>query len=444
VFAGGFDLQSACAVADSGDEYTILDRFDALVRKSLLVADRSSGHTRYSMLETIRQFAEDQLVDRGEATEIRTRHAHCFARRETDIMALWDSPRQREAYGWFRIELANLRTAFRWAADHGDVDVAAPIATFGTILGNLAGNYEPIAWAEELIEPARALDHPRLVALYEMASHCYFVGRMEEGLRYSDAGQALLETGRDYDLPFGGEAVLIGPYLSAGQPERVIEWCRAQLARGRDHVQTRTMLVAALKVAGEADEAITTAGGLIAAAEDAANPWALSYALFAYGFALRDVDPAEARLALRRGLMLARDSGNRFIEAGLAVGLSDLEATVGDTIAALDHLILGIRIFDDAGNTAMIRVPLAVLTVLLDRLGWYEPAAIVAGFAVDPLSTASIPDLTTAITHLRDVLGEQTYQSLAHKAETLTTAELVAYAYDQIDQARAELNAVAE
>ncbi len=100
VFAGGFDLQSACAVAGSNDldEYAILDLLDALVRKSLLVADRSSGRTRFSMLETIRQFAEEQLVASGEATEVRTAHARYFAGRETDILALWDSPRQREAY----------------------------------------------------------------------------------------------------------------------------------------------------------------------------------------------------------------------------------------------------------------------------------------------------------------------------------------------------------
>jgi predicted ATPase len=57
VFSGGFDLQSACAIAgsDDVDDYTILDLLDALVRKSLLVADRSSGRTRFSMLETIRQ-----------------------------------------------------------------------------------------------------------------------------------------------------------------------------------------------------------------------------------------------------------------------------------------------------------------------------------------------------------------------------------------------------
>src|SRR5262249_40414500 len=65
VFAGGFDLESACAVVGSDDDYAVLDLLDALVRKSLLVADRSSGRTRYSMLETIREFAEEQLVASG-------------------------------------------------------------------------------------------------------------------------------------------------------------------------------------------------------------------------------------------------------------------------------------------------------------------------------------------------------------------------------------------
>ena len=145
VFAGGFDLESACAVAgfDDPDDYAILDLLDALVRKSLLVADRSSGRTRFSMLETIRQFAEEQLVATGAAAEVRTAHAGYFAGREADIMALWDSPRQREAYTWFTAELANLRTAFRWAADHGDLDDAATIATYAGHLGVCVENYEP-------------------------------------------------------------------------------------------------------------------------------------------------------------------------------------------------------------------------------------------------------------------------------------------------------------
>ena len=64
--------------------------------------------------------------------------------------------------------------------------------------------------------------------------------------------------------------------------------------------------------------------------------------------------------------------------------------------------------------------------------------ATIAGFAFSPL-TATLPEVNTLITHLRDVLGEATYESLARKGETMTTAAMVTYAYDQIDQALAEL-----
>ena len=91
-----------------------------------------------------------------------------------------------------------------------------------------------------------------------------------------------------------------------------------------------------------------------------------------------------------------------------------------------------------------MRSALAVLAVFLDRLGRHEPAATIAGFAFNPLTAARFPNIATAITHLRDVLGDQTYESLARKGETMTTAAMVTYAYDQIDQARAELNAVSK
>ena len=313
VFASGFDLHSACAVAgsDDPDDFAVLDLLDALVRKSLLVADRSSGRTRFSMLETIRQFAEEQLVASGTATEVRAAHARHFAGREADILALWDSPRQRDAYDWFTAELANLRTAFRWAADHGDLDVAATIATYAAFLGFLLENHEPIAWAEELIEPARAVDHPRLLMLYAMASLCYTTGRIDEAVRYGDAAQTVLGSGRG-EVPFRIQGVLGGVYVAIGQPERQVELCRAQLAYGRDaHALTRACLVVALTIVGSDEEAMAAANGLIEAAEATRNPHALSFALLAYGFACRDADPVRALDALRRGLVIAQDSGNR-------------------------------------------------------------------------------------------------------------------------------------
>jgi predicted ATPase len=443
VFTGGFDLQSACAVMGSDDEFATLDLLDALVRKSLLVADRSSGRTRFSMLETIRQFAEDQLVASVTAEQVRTAHARYFAGREADILALWDSPRQRGAYDWFTIELANLRTAFRWAADQGDLDIAATIATYAGFLGYLVENYEPIAWAEELIEAARAVDHSRLAFLYVIASLCWMGGRVEAAVAYTDACQTVLATRRG-NVPFGLSGVIGTVYLTIGQPERYVEASRAQLARGHDtHAFARASLTFALILVESRDEAIIAATGLVGAAEATRNPSAISLALLAYGYAVREADPLQALAAVRRGLVIAQDSGNRGYETHLAATLARIEAEHGDPLAALKYFTLAIRNYHDSGSP-QLHPTLAILAAFLDRLGRYESAATIAGFACGPFTTVTIPEFSTAITHLHDVLGDQTYESLAHKGETMTTAAMATYSYDQIDQARAELNPVSE
>ena len=60
----------------------------------------------------------------------------------------------------------------------------------------------------------------------------------------------MIGSGRD-EVPFGLEGLLGVAYLVIGQPERWVEWCRAQLARGRDtHTFTRSALVIALTFAG--------------------------------------------------------------------------------------------------------------------------------------------------------------------------------------------------
>jgi predicted ATPase/class 3 adenylate cyclase len=444
VFAGGFDLAAACAVGGCGDDLATLDVLDALVRKSLLVAGRSSGRTRFSMLETIRQFAEEQLAAHGEAAEARAAHARHFAGREADILALWDSPRQREAYMWFTAELANLRTAFRWAADHGDLDVAAAIATYAAFLGFCIDNYEPIAWAEELIEPARAVDHPRLAFLCVIASQCYTSGRVEAAVRYCDACIPVVESGRD-EVPFGIEGLLCIAYLYAGQPELAVEWCRSRVQSGRDtHTVLRTCLIVSLTVAQSYEEAIAATTGLIEAAEATGNPWVLCFALFGFGAAFEHADPVGALKACRRGLQVAEDSGNRGNGTFLAMVAARIEGEYGDSLRALHYIAVAIHNYHDSGAPMTMRAPMAILATVLDRMGRYEPAATIAGFASTPFTVATVPELLTTTAHLRTALGDQDYESLARKGETMTTPAIATYAYDQIDQARTALKAVSK
>ena len=67
VFAGGFDIDGACAVTGSGDEFATLDLLDALTRKSLLIADRTSAHARF-------------FLDVGDHSTVRRRASNGFRR----------------------------------------------------------------------------------------------------------------------------------------------------------------------------------------------------------------------------------------------------------------------------------------------------------------------------------------------------------------------------
>ena len=440
VFAGGFDLAGACAVADSDDEFAVMDLLDALVRKSLLVADRSAGRTRFSMLETIRQFAEEQLVDDGLARETRHAHARYFAGLKDDVVALWDSPRQSEAYDWFNAELANLRTAFRWAADHEDLDSAAAIAEYA-YLGPLIEQYEPAVWAEELIEPAKAAKHRKLATLYIVACQCCWVGRTADAIRYSEHGLQLIEDNRFDGFALHCEASLGSPYISPGMPDRWQEVARRTLEHIEDsHGHTRAALIMALALGGAQDEAVALTDGLVALAESTHNPFSLAQALVAVALAYRYSDPHIALEALRRAEEIAQGSGNRFIESHIAVTLAPLEAQHGSPDAALDYLRLAIRNYLDSGNIATSHSPLANLAGLLHQLGHHEAAASIADFADDPLTRIAFSEITTTIEHLRTVLGDERYNSLARVGSSMTNSEMANYAFEQIELARAQLS----
>jgi predicted ATPase len=441
VFAGGFDLSGACAVAETDDEYATLDLLDALVRKSLLIADRSSGRTRFSMLETIRQFAEEQLVSSGEANSVRDKHAHYFATCEDEVLALWDSPRQRDAYEWLARELPNLRAAFRWSVQRDDLDTSTTIAFYAALLGMGRELWEPISWAEELIEPARAADHRRLTQLYTVAAQCFAAGRIDEAIRYSEMGEAALDRGGYAEIPFGFEATLGTAHHMAGKPQKAAVMVRNAIARNSVAVTalSQSLLAWALISSGATDEVMAAVEGLPDAADMSDNPQVKVLALTSYSWAYMHVDPVKAYDASRRALAIARDSGNRYVETTTLLGLSRMAVGHGDPIEAIDLLVDATRSYHDSGSHLLVPGPLALIAALLDRLGRYEPAAVIMGVGDQPGPRTTFPEIVSAIAHLCEALGDQTYESLARTGAAMSTATAVAYALEQIGHARADL-----
>jgi predicted ATPase len=440
VFSGGFDLTGACAIAGSTDELTTLDVLDALVRKSLLIAEKSTARTRYLMLETIRQFAGEQLAAMGAADTARVAHARYFAEREADVMALWVSPRQREAHDWFAIELPNLRAAFRFAADTNELDFAAAIAVCATFLGYYVQQYEPSAWAEELIEPALAVDHPRLAQLYMAAGMCYMAGRTDDFLTYIAASEEAVESGRFDAVTLELAAALGGGWLYSTSAERAIEWGNRLLSRWPEHrYWALPHLVFAYTFAGEHDQALALSDELFAASNSMENPALVAGALFAYGYTHRIREADAAYAALQRALAIAQSNGIRQMESVLAATLASVAARHAPPTETLDHLALAIRTYYDSGSLSFVSGPLGILAVVFDRLGCYEQAATISAFTAPGITQATYPEIAVAIVHIREALGEDRYEALARAGAETTDAAKAVYALDQIERIRNDL-----
>ena len=222
VFSGGFDLQAASRVCGYQDEYETLDLLDSLVRKSLLTVEREVGHARYGMLETIRQFAEDQLTGSGALEEIRDGHAQYFAAQADVMFEVWLSPQQGEAFHWVDDELANLRSAFRWIVDRGDHELAARLASRVALLSYYIQSFEPIGWAEELLGSGAIDERRSLTWLHLAASLCLLLGRPEDAVRHGESAAAFFEDPRGD--PILNELVvtrLAWAHLFGGRPGEV-------------------------------------------------------------------------------------------------------------------------------------------------------------------------------------------------------------------------------
>ncbi|OPE46167.1 LuxR family transcriptional regulator, partial [Mycobacterium intermedium] len=125
VFAGGFDFDAAQAVgaADDAESYQLLDQLGLLVDKSLVVTDDSGTEMRYRMLETVRQYAQEKLGESGEADEVRTRHRDFYVNAAVDLASQQEAGAER-LMAWADTEIDNLRAAFSWSTENGEVDTA--------------------------------------------------------------------------------------------------------------------------------------------------------------------------------------------------------------------------------------------------------------------------------------------------------------------------------
>ncbi|MGA9278956.1 ATP-binding protein, partial [Ilumatobacter sp.] len=129
IFPGDFD--HAAAIAVGGAEPRLVDAvLDSLVSKSLVVSDRSGRHSRYRLLETLREFGKARLHEQGEAEEVRRRHQLHFHTVAAEVRALTDPSvvTDMTPFAMVRRDWHNFRVAVASALDDGMPELAAGIA----------------------------------------------------------------------------------------------------------------------------------------------------------------------------------------------------------------------------------------------------------------------------------------------------------------------------
>ncbi|MBI4772038.1 MAG: AfsR/SARP family transcriptional regulator, partial [Chloroflexi bacterium] len=109
VFRGGWTLEAAEAVADDPD--AALDLLARLADKSLVVAERRTEPRRYSMLETIRDYASEKLVGAGEADAVRDRHFAFFLHLAQSAARNQHGPHEADWFRRLETDHDNLRAA---------------------------------------------------------------------------------------------------------------------------------------------------------------------------------------------------------------------------------------------------------------------------------------------------------------------------------------------
>jgi hypothetical protein len=411
-----------------------------LARKSLITVERVGGHARYGMLETIRQFAEEQLAANDASDEIRDRHAAHFAQQAIAYWASWDGPGYRVAVDWVEVELANLRAGFRWAADHADMVNATAIAAHTTMLAFFLQLFEPIGWAEEVLSAATAADVVQLPRLFTAASECTYVGRAHDAIAYAQTAIDLEADPRfePFDSGWSRTTFALAHISANGDLELTLQ-ILADLAaqNGVARINGLCGQLFWLSVVGRNAEARAFAPETLRAARTHGNPFWIALALIGYGRAFADTDPAGALDAFHEALVLTQEQRIPFYEDRVTQEAASLETTCGNVDRGLQLFDTAIDSLHRAGNLPHLTAALANLAMFFDRQAQPNVGAVLYGTStLNGATSARVTGLADAVGRFRLVLGDKVFEECVAMGAAMEPAEAVRYARDQIQAAR--------
>jgi predicted ATPase len=397
VFSGGWTLDAAELVCDAD-----IDTLQALIEKNLVRGEAD----RYSMLETIREYASERLDESADAAELRERHARVFtewaerAGRELGRHqgATWDTRLQSE--------LPNVRAALEWASEHR-AELLHRIAVALRVFWNTRGYLrEGRGWLERSLGTgADGIRRAEILGGLGWISRAMGDRRgaaeaAEERLRLAQA----LSDPKNLTGALGLLAVLAEERGAVDEAEKLHEECIAiSLAQGEQGRPERHR--------GNYAE-----------------------------FLLRQGRYDEVALILRECLAAARERGDTFLVGRYTADTGALAVVEGRPADALPLLAEGVRILHGLGERYGTVYCLPLLAESFAALGALEKGARLVGCAEALLEATelalwaeSLSRLEDTVESLRGALGEDRFAALRAEGAEMSFDDAVAYALSEED-----------
>ena len=408
-FSGGWELEAAEVICGTGLDLDVLDGLGTLTDHSMLrPAELESGMPRFTMLETIREFAVERLEYSGEGDDLRRRHAEYFRDLSEQAESHLTSKDRVMWLARLDEEHDNLRAALDWAARTGDAETglrtAAAIWRFWLQRGHLS---EGRARLERLLAmPAGdSPDRVRIRALAALGGIAYWQNdRLPTKAAYEEAMGIARQLG---DAELLARALLDLSFIPFMEQ------------RPNDA------------------EVILKEG--LAVAEEAGDP--VLIADFGTGLAFLEVDrgnPAGAIEPYRQAIETYRSEGAMWRAADLLTGLGMMTRMAGDPEAAKGHLAEALILFSEAGDALSMSAALTGLALVANDNGLPERAARLIGASARMRQDAGgeppmIGRWGDPDSHAREALGEEAYDAARAEGYAMDREMAVAYATDGQD-----------
>lgn len=405
IFRGGWTLESAEAICGPGLDHEVLDGLARLVDHSVVrLGEAGNGEPRFAMLETIREYALEQLASSGDLDELQRRHAEHF--RDLAEAAESELTRQERVAWLARLEqeVDNLRAALDWAEGTGNVETgsrtAAAIWRFWQQRGRLSEGRDRLERLLSMPSPSR--DDVRARALGALGGIAYW--QNDTSVTRASYQQAV-------DLARG-----------VGDP-RLLASALFDLSfvpfMDHDADRAESILREGLAVAEETGDRLLTAD-------------------FWTGLAFLEFDRgrlADGIALRRRAIELHRGEGDGWKVAENLIGLAMMSRSAGDVDAARGHLREALGMLSQANDTISMSGALTGLALVAVDDGLPERAARLVGAAArirQDVGGGIPPELFDRwgdpASEARHALGDPAYERARAEGYAMSVESAVAFA----------------